>query len=48
MDHIKRHYYGSHPSLNPKGIVPLGPNPWWESQNWLNKYKRLYQKLTSI
>jgi len=25
MDHIKRHYYGSHPQLNPKGIVPLGP-----------------------
>ena len=25
LDHIKRHYYGSHPELNPKGIVPLGP-----------------------
>ena len=25
LDHIKRHYYGSHPDLNPKGIVPLGP-----------------------
>ena len=25
MDHIKRHYYGSHPHLNPSGIVPLGP-----------------------
>uniref|UniRef100_A0A0D6R8C8 GST C-terminal domain-containing protein n=2 Tax=Araucaria cunninghamii TaxID=56994 RepID=A0A0D6R8C8_ARACU len=24
MDHIKRHYYGSHPSINPFGIVPLG------------------------
>jgi len=24
MDHIKRHYYGSHPSINPYGIVPLG------------------------
>ncbi len=25
MDHIKRHYYGSHPSINPTGVVPLGP-----------------------
>ncbi|RAP32521.1 glutathione-dependent reductase [Candidatus Marinamargulisbacteria bacterium SCGC AG-410-N11] len=26
MDHIKTHYYASHPSLNPTGIVPGGPN----------------------
>jgi len=25
MDHIKYHYYASHVSLNPTGIVPLGP-----------------------
>lgn len=25
MDHIKRHYYASHPTINPTGIVPLGP-----------------------
>jgi putative glutathione S-transferase len=25
MDHIKRHYYGSHRQINPRGIVPLGP-----------------------
>jgi putative glutathione S-transferase len=25
MGHIKAHYYGSHPSINPTGIVPLGP-----------------------
>jgi len=25
MDHIKRHYYRTHRSLNPSGIVPLGP-----------------------
>jgi putative glutathione S-transferase len=25
LDHIKRHYYGSHPTINPNGIVPLGP-----------------------
>ena len=25
MDHIKRHYYGSHLRINPTGIVPTGP-----------------------
>ncbi len=24
--HVKRHYYMSHPSLNPSGIVPTGPD----------------------
>ncbi len=25
LDHIKRHYYGSHESVNPTRIVPVGP-----------------------
>ena len=25
MDHIKQHYYTSHPEINPSGIVPKGP-----------------------
>ena len=25
LDHIKRHYWGSHRNINPSGIVPLGP-----------------------
>lgn len=25
FDHIKRHYYGSHDTINPTGIVPKGP-----------------------
>jgi len=25
MDHIKHHYYASHETINPLGIVPLGP-----------------------
>jgi glutathionyl-hydroquinone reductase len=25
LDEIKRHYYGTHRSINPTGIVPLGP-----------------------
>eukprot|EP00897_Mesotaenium_endlicherianum_P007980 jgi/Mesen1/720/ME001096S10746 len=26
MKHIKAHYYGSHPSINPYGIIPKGSN----------------------
>lgn len=26
FDHIKRHYYGSHPTINPTGVVPKGPS----------------------
>lgn len=25
MQHIKNHYYGSHESINPSGVVPIGP-----------------------
>lgn len=25
FDHIKRHYYGSHKTINPTGVIPLGP-----------------------
>ncbi len=25
IEHIKRHYYGSHGTINPTGIVPKGP-----------------------
>ena len=25
LTHIKRHYYESHPTINPTGIVPAGP-----------------------
>lgn len=27
IDHIKRHYYMSHPHINPSRIVPVGPSP---------------------
>ena len=29
--HIKRHYFLSYPKLNPCGIVPIGPDPWWRT-----------------
>jgi len=25
MDHIKQHYYGSHHTINPTGVIPVGP-----------------------
>ena len=25
FDHIKTHYYASHLTINPTGIIPLGP-----------------------
>ena len=25
FDHIKTHYYASHPTINPTGVIPLGP-----------------------
>jgi glutathionyl-hydroquinone reductase len=25
LDHIKQHYFGSHATINPTGIVPVGP-----------------------
>jgi putative glutathione S-transferase len=27
MDHIKEHYYTTHPDVSPKRIVPTGPDP---------------------
>ncbi len=26
LEHIKRHYYGSHKTINPSGVVPQGPD----------------------
>ena len=28
LEHIKQHYYASHPTINPSGIVPVGPEVW--------------------
>lgn len=30
LDHIKRHYYVTHPSINPTRIVPVGPALDWD------------------
>ena len=31
MDHIKEHYYTTHPDVSPKRIVPMGPDPDFET-----------------
>lgn len=35
FEHIKQHYYGSHKTINPSGIIPLGPEQdflrWWRA-----------------
>jgi glutathionyl-hydroquinone reductase len=31
FDHIKRHYYGTHPQINPTRIVPKGPLVDWDA-----------------
>jgi putative glutathione S-transferase len=31
FDHIKRHYFMTHPNLNPSGLVPLGPILDWSA-----------------
>ena len=30
FDHIKRHYYGSHKTINPTGVIPAGPTLDWD------------------
>ena len=33
MGHIKEHYYTTHERLNPKGIVPVGPDPAFDASH---------------
>ena len=28
IDHVKTHYFASHPTINPSGIIPVGPQTW--------------------
>lgn len=38
IDHIKKHYYGSHPSINPFGIIPRGPDIDYSSPHDRHKF----------
>lgn len=31
LRHVARHYYGSHPTVNPTGVVPIGPEIDWDA-----------------
>jgi putative glutathione S-transferase len=33
MDHIKEHYYTTHPDVSPKRIIPMGPDPDFEASH---------------
>jgi putative glutathione S-transferase len=37
IDHIKKHYFTSHPKLNAYAIIPGGCDPWWEEPH--GRYK---------
>ena len=37
FDHIKRHYYMTHPHLNPRRIVPAGPVLDWSEPHHRDK-----------
>jgi putative glutathione S-transferase len=36
FDQIKRHYYSTHPAINPTRIVPKGPDP----SGWMEPHGR--------
>ncbi|KAL7131296.1 hypothetical protein ABFS83_13G188700 [Erythranthe nasuta] len=40
MEHIKKHYYGSHPSINPFGIIPRGPNLDYSAPHDRNRFSK--------
>lgn len=46
MDHIKNHYFASHPKLNPYGIVPAGPFEAWWTDGHHNRHKMTKQALS--
>ena len=39
FDHIKSHYYQSHPTINPHGVVPIGPALDFDAPHDRDKFK---------
>ena len=39
LDHIKTHYYTSHPTINPTGIIPVGPDIDFSGSHDRGKFK---------
>lgn len=46
MDHIKMHYFASHPTLNPYAIIPRGPCPAWWTFGDHNRHKMTKQAVS--
>ena len=40
MDHIKIHYYASHRTINPSGVIPVGPAPDFAAPHGRERYGR--------
>ncbi|MBX2832856.1 MAG: glutathione S-transferase family protein [Rhodospirillales bacterium] len=40
LDHIKKHYYQSHPSVNPSGVVPVGPKIDFDASHDRDRFSR--------
>ena len=38
MRHIKAHYYGSHTTVNPNGIIPVGPLLTYDAPHDRNRF----------
>jgi len=41
MDHIKAHYYASHSTINPSGVIPIGPEI-----NFVSPHKRTWSPVS--
>jgi putative glutathione S-transferase len=40
LDHIKHHYYESHPTINPTRIVPKGPTLDYAAAHDRNRFRK--------
>jgi len=40
LEHIKEHYYASHDTINPTGIVPVGPDLTYDQPHNRDRFKR--------
>lgn len=48
MDHIKRHYYYSHESINPTRIVPKGPDQDFDAPHDRERFEEKKEKIRSV
>ena len=48
FEHIRRHYYESHRSINPSGIVPVGPVLDFTSPHGRERLAVLHNETTAV